>query len=95
YPLGGSEWLWPHHEVIVRDILVDCEGTVVWGGDLTPKWASHFHLAVRPGDKALARVAARLDTTRQTVLQLQAAGRVADPATPVRRNKARALGRPH
>jgi hypothetical protein len=95
YPLGGSERLWPHHEAIVRDILVDCDGTVVWGGDLTPAKASHFHLVARPGDKALARVAARLDTSRHVRFQSQVAGMVADPATPERRAKAaRTLPRP-
>lgn len=31
YPLGGSETLWPHQVEIVRDILLDCEGTVALG----------------------------------------------------------------
>jgi hypothetical protein len=65
YPLGGSEQLWPHDEAILLDILVDCEGIIAWGGDLTPVKRSHFHLAARPGDKALARVAAKLDPGRQ------------------------------
>ncbi|MFV2018414.1 hypothetical protein [Micromonospora sp. LOL_023] len=60
YPLGGSEPLWPHQEAVVREILVDCAGTVVWGGDLNPVMVSHFHLVARPGGRALTRVAARL-----------------------------------
>ncbi|MGC9665365.1 hypothetical protein ACNTMW_02280 [Planosporangium sp. 12N6] len=88
YPLGGSERLWPQHEAIVRDILADCDGTVVWGGDLSPAKASHFQLVARPGDKTLARVADRLDTSRQTRFRSQTAGMVADPATPERRAKA-------
>jgi hypothetical protein len=94
YPLGGTERLWPYHEVIVRDILVDCDGTVAWGGDLRPAKASHFHLVAQPGDKALARVAARLDRSRQTEVQSQTAGMVADPATPARREMARRLRPP-
>jgi hypothetical protein len=94
YPVGGSEQLWPHHEVIVRDILLDCEGTVAWGGDLNPVKASHFHLAAGPKDKTLARVAARLDTSRHAEFKDQTAGIVADPATPARRDKARKLPRP-
>ncbi|MEV5763320.1 hypothetical protein AB0L34_01900 [Micromonospora sp. NPDC052213] len=94
YPVGGSERLWPHHEAIVRDILVDCEGTVVWGGDLNPAKASHFEIVARPADKVLARVAARLDTSVQTEFRTQTAGVVADPATPARREKARTLPRP-
>ncbi|MDH6465041.1 hypothetical protein M2302_005242 [Micromonospora sp. A200] len=94
YPAGGSERLWPHHEAIVRDILIDCEGTVVWGGDLTPAKASHFHIVGAPGDTALARTAARLDTSVQTEYRTQTAGRVADPATPARRAETRRLPRP-
>ncbi|GGQ88857.1 hypothetical protein GCM10010250_69680 [Streptomyces althioticus] len=53
YPLAGSERLWPH-QAIVRDILADCEGMVVWGGDLDPVRVSHLHIAARLGDSALA-----------------------------------------
>lgn len=91
YPLGGSERLWPQHEVIVRDILLDCAGTVAWGGDLTPSMASHFHVAARPGDEILARVGARLGAAGP---RSQTAGTVADPATPARRDRARRLPRP-
>ncbi|OJF11570.1 hypothetical protein [Couchioplanes caeruleus] len=94
YPLGGSEGLWPHQEQIVRDILLDCDGTVAWGADLTPVKASHFHLAARPGDEALKRIAARLDTRRHAEFRTQTAGAVADPATPHRRAQARRLPRP-
>ena len=94
YPLDGTERLWPHHEVIVRDILVDCDGAIVWGGDLSPVKAAHFHLVAGPGDKVLARVAARLDTSQQTAMRTQTAGMVADPATPARREQARRLPRP-
>lgn len=92
YPLGGSERLWPHQESVVRDILVDCEGTVVWGGDLTPVKASHFHIAARPGSKTLARVAERLRTGRHTVTH-PLAGAVPDPASAERRAMARRLQR--
>jgi hypothetical protein len=94
YPLGGSERLWPYDEAIVRDILVDCDGTAVWGGDLTPVKASHFHLVARAGDRTLTRVAARLDTSQHTVMRSQTAGTVADPATWARRQRARELPRP-
>lgn len=94
YPLGGSEKPWPHQVEIVRDILLDCEGTVAWGGDLKPVKASHFHIAVRPGDEALARVAAKLDTGGHTGRpRAQTAGTVADPATPARRRRAKAMPR--
>lgn len=94
YPLRGSEPLWSHHEAIVRDILVDCDGTVVWGGDLNPTKVSHFHLVAAPSDKALRRVAAQLDTRVQTASRSQTAGTVVDPAIPARRHEARQLSRP-
>jgi hypothetical protein len=94
YPLGGSERLWPHHELIVRDILADCDGVVAWGGDLRPAMLAHFHIAARPGDRALARVAARLDTSRHRPGTAQTAGAVADPAMPARRDRARRVPRP-
>ncbi|PZG20089.1 hypothetical protein [Nonomuraea aridisoli] len=90
YPLRGSEPLWPYQELVVRDILVDCEGTVQWGGDLDPVKVSHFHIAVRPESKALARVARRLRTDHHRATR-PLAGAVADPATPERLSKARRL----
>lgn len=94
YPLGGSEPLWPYHEAIVRDILVDCDGAVVWGGDLRPVKASHFHLVARAGDRTLTRVAAKLDTSQHRVMRCQTAGIVAAPTTLARRQRARELPRP-
>ncbi|MGN9812571.1 hypothetical protein ACTMSW_24860 [Micromonospora sp. BQ11] len=93
YPSGGSERLWPQHEAIVRDILADCDGIVIWGGDLTPAKASHFHLVAHPDDRALTRVANRLNTGRPSRIRLQTAGMVADPASPTRRAKALSLPR--
>ncbi|MEV6259683.1 hypothetical protein AB0M42_02785 [Streptomyces sp. NPDC051784] len=92
YPLGGSEELWPRHELIVRDILLDCEGTVVWGGDLDPVKRSHFHLATRPNGDALTRVAGRLSPVPGTG-RGRGAGATEDPAQPSRRDKARRLER--
>ncbi|MGN9790469.1 hypothetical protein ACTMTU_05105 [Streptomyces sp. OZ13] len=92
YPLGGSEELWPHHELIVRDILLDCEGTVVWGGDLDPVKRSHFHIAAGPEGDGLARVAGRL-SPRPSAGRTRGAGAVGDPAQPARRVKARRLER--
>jgi hypothetical protein len=94
YPLGGAERLWPHHEMIVRDILLDCEGAVAWGGDLKPGKCSHFHIAVPPGDRLLARVAARLDPAGHGELRRRIAGAAPDPAQPERRARALRLPRP-
>ncbi|MFJ8146396.1 hypothetical protein ACIQ6R_15190 [Streptomyces sp. NPDC096048] len=92
YPLGGSEGLWPHHELIVRDILLDCEGTVVWGGDLSPVKPSHFHIAAGPDNHALADIAERLSPPPGAA-RTPVAGAGEDPAHPARRVKARRLER--
>jgi len=94
YPPGGSEKLWPYQEVIVRDILADCDGTVVWGGDLAPATQSHFHLVAKPTDKALRRVADRVDPSKPPERRSQLAGMVADPASPARRALAGRVPRP-
>jgi hypothetical protein len=87
YPLRGSETLWPHHELIVRDILADCAGTVAWGCDLTPTKRSHFHIAARPGSPALSRVAEHLRTDIHTATQ-PIVGAPTDPAAPDRKAQA-------
>jgi hypothetical protein len=94
YPVGGSEKLWAYQEVIVRDILADCDGTVVWGGDLNPAAHSHFHLVARDRDKALRRVAERVDPSKPPERRSQIAGMVADPASPARRILAWRVPRP-
>jgi len=94
YPANGTERLATHQEAIVRDILLDCAGIVAWGGDLTPAKAGHFHIVVRPGDAALARVAALVRRDTHAPRKSQTAGAVTDPATPARRTRALHLPRP-
>jgi hypothetical protein len=94
YPPGGSEKLWSYQEVIVRDILADCDGTVWWGGDLAPATPSHFHLVAKAKDKALRRVADRVDPSKPPERRSQLAGMVADPASPARQRLARRVPRP-
>ncbi|KDN79350.1 hypothetical protein DF19_28525 [Streptomyces olindensis] len=62
YPLGAdaSTGMTGQERTIVRDILADCEGVVVWGGELDPVKESHFHIAVAPGDSRLGRLARRI-----------------------------------
>lgn len=60
YPVGAAGGLFPNEVVVVRDILAECEGMVRWGGDeRTPK-ESHFHIAVKPGDRRLTALATRI-----------------------------------
>ncbi|TQM79867.1 hypothetical protein FHX81_2178 [Saccharothrix saharensis] len=88
YPAGATGGLFPHELAVVRDILAECEGVVRWGGDSrkTPK-EGHFRLDVKPGDPALARVAAKVGGWAGEP------GRAApaDPFTPGRRRAAERL----
>ena len=62
-------------------------------GDLKPASAGHFHVAAAPGDKTLARVAARISPAAQTRSRIQRAGAASDPAIPSRRRRAMLLPR--
>lgn len=66
YPTGARGGLFPHEEMIVRDILAECQGVVRWGGDdrKMPK-ESHFQIDVPPGDARLARLAARIGVSKE------------------------------
>ncbi|MGW6523145.1 hypothetical protein [Streptomyces sp. NPDC054962] len=63
YPLGAdvqNTGMSETERIVVADILADCEGVVMWGGDLKPVKQSHFHINVKPGDPRLQRLAARI-----------------------------------
>ncbi|MER5401430.1 hypothetical protein [Streptomyces sp. NPDC002599] len=68
YPLGAdlATGMTDQERTVVRDILVDCQDVVAWGGDLRPVKESHFQIDVPPGDPRLSRLAQRIqgwDTT--------------------------------
>ncbi len=58
--------LFPLQEVVVRDILADCEGVVRWGGDDKPVDESLFYLDRGPDDAQIREVAAKLRTEEAT-----------------------------
>lgn len=60
YPAGVEGGLYPSELVVVRDILAELDGVVVWGGDLQRPKESHFHVAYRPGHVKLRTVARRI-----------------------------------
>lgn len=60
YPAGVRGGFFPQQEVVIRDILAELDGVVRWGGDDRTPDESLFSLDVRPGDKRLAQVAARI-----------------------------------
>lgn len=60
YPAGVRGGFFPQQEVVIRDILAELDGVVRWGGDDRAPDESLFSIDVRPGDKRLAHVAARI-----------------------------------
>ncbi|WP_306950880.1 hypothetical protein [Streptomyces sp. B4I13] len=60
YPVGVRGGFFPQQEVVIRDILAELDGVVRWGGDDRTPDEALFSIDVRPGDKRLARVAARI-----------------------------------
>ncbi|AXE87267.1 hypothetical protein C1703_19925 [Streptomyces sp. Go-475] len=60
YPRGVRGGFFPQQEVVIRDILAELDGVVRWGGDDRTPDESLFSIDVRPGDKRLAEVAARI-----------------------------------
>lgn len=61
YPVGSAGNIFPPQIALIRDILLDCEGVVRWGGDdkESPK-EGHFQIDVPPGSADLKRVAIKL-----------------------------------
>ncbi|MFG2726600.1 hypothetical protein [Streptomyces canus] len=69
YPLGADvkdTGMSETERIVVADILADCEGVVVWGGNLRPVKESHFHIDLKPGDTRLKRLAARIRGSNDT-----------------------------
>ncbi|MGK5627150.1 hypothetical protein [Streptomyces sp. URMC 123] len=91
YPGGVKDGFFPHQQVVIRDILAECDGVVRWAGDdaKRPK-ESHFQIDVPPGDARLHKLAARFR------LQAEAPGQGAGapdylPFTPPRLSRAESL----
>lgn len=90
YPVGVAGGFFPNELLILRDVLADCEGTVLWGGDKRRAKESHFEIAVKPRDPALARVAKKIAAWGDA--PGEGAG-ATDPTASPRRRAARALER--
>ncbi|MBD0693903.1 hypothetical protein BG452_14415 [Streptomyces sp. CBMA123] len=52
--------LFPYQEVVLRDVLAECQGVVRWGGDDDEVDESLFYLALGPEDRRVNRLADRL-----------------------------------
>ncbi|WP_406293681.1 hypothetical protein OG948_03280 [Embleya sp. NBC_00888] len=79
----------------MRDILADCEGTVVWGADLRPVKVSRFHLTAPPGStpRRPASPGARTPLTTSRTAHRRPAASPTPHTHPERRARARDLER--
>ncbi|MFB6844931.1 hypothetical protein ACFCXS_08735 [Streptomyces sp. NPDC056373] len=87
YPLGAdvkNTGMSEAEQIVVTDILADCEGILAWGGHLQPVKQSHFQLAVGPGDSRLKNLADRIRGWNDT--PGRGAGTI-DAFAPVRRRR--------
>ncbi|MFE7125250.1 hypothetical protein [Streptomyces sp. NPDC057617] len=90
YPMGVKDGLYPHELLIVRDILAELDGSVVWGGDLSTPKESHFEIALKPGHPKVKGVARKIQGWNDT--PGEGAGAV-DAFLPDRLSRAKAFAR--
>ncbi|MFJ6899398.1 hypothetical protein [Streptomyces hokutonensis] len=86
YPLGARGGFTESEELLIRDILADCEGLVRWGGADRRPYEGLFYLDVKPGDPRLEKVAAKLRAWDGA--PGQGAGVLVDMSQPARRRRA-------
>ncbi len=89
YPFGARGGFYPMEELVVRDILAECEGVVRWGGDDSKPDESLFYIDVPPGDERLIRVAEKIRGWAYT--PGKGVGVLVDPLQPQRRKAAERL----
>lgn len=89
YPSGTRGGFFPLEELVIRDILADCDGVVRWGGDDATPDESLFSIDVPPGDNRLVKVAAKIRGWNHT--PGMGSGVLVDPQQPHRRASAKRL----
>ncbi|WP_411069538.1 hypothetical protein [Streptomyces sp. cmx-4-25] len=89
YPSGTRGGFFPLEELVIRDILADCDGVVRWGGDDATPDESLFSIDVPPGDNRLVKVAAKIRGWSHT--PGKGSGVLVDPQQPHRRASAKRL----
>lgn len=89
YPIGATEQVSSSEELVIRDILAECEGTVAWGRDFEPPMDSYFGVCVPRTDPRLAKVARKI--TRGDQPEFAAAGYPVEVTAPARRTRSRTL----
>ncbi|GAA2649602.1 hypothetical protein [Streptomyces vastus] len=60
YPSGARGGFYPQQLLVIRDVLAELDGVVRWGGDDRRADEALFYIDVKPGDKRLAKVAAKI-----------------------------------
>ncbi|NYE44770.1 hypothetical protein [Streptomyces fulvorobeus] len=83
--------LFPLQELVVRDILADCQGTVRWGGDDSSVDESLFYLDRGPDDAEIRKIADMFRTAETT--PGQGAGTEVNVHAAARRKRAKQLVR--
>lgn len=81
----------PLQELVLRDILADCDGLVRWGGDDREVDESLFSIAAGPRDERVSAVGARLRGWETS--PGEGAGITVDVLSPSRRTRAEGLAR--
>ncbi|MFF9125072.1 hypothetical protein ACF09J_17480 [Streptomyces sp. NPDC014889] len=81
--------LFPLQEIVVRDILADCEGVVRWGGDDSLVDESLFYLDRGPADPRVRELADKV--RREDAAPGQGAGRAVNVMAHSRRDRANRL----
>ncbi|MCL7427115.1 hypothetical protein [Streptomyces sp. YS415] len=89
YPSGARGGFYPMEELVIRDILAECEGVVRWGGDDRNPDESLFYIDVPPGDARLIQVAQKIREWNYT--PGKGSGVLVDPLQPQRRKAAKRL----
>ncbi|MFE0203345.1 hypothetical protein [Streptomyces sp. NPDC058985] len=87
YPPGQRGGFFPTQELLIGDILADCEGVVAWGGDDRTPDEALFSIDVGPEDEKLAELAEKLRAW--DVTPGKGAGQEADMSVPAQRRRAR------
>ncbi|MFD5466065.1 hypothetical protein ACFWIQ_25000 [Kitasatospora sp. NPDC127059] len=83
--------LFAYQELVLRDVLADCQGVVRWGGDDDEVDESLFYIALGPDDRRVNRLADRLRAWGAR--PGEGAGTPVDVLSPARRTEATSLAR--
>ncbi|WP_436535931.1 hypothetical protein [Actinoplanes sp. HUAS TT8] len=90
YPPGARDGFMPYQQIVVHDIVGQCDGMLGWGGDARTPREGRFVIAVAPADHRLRALAKRLDADAGSPSRRVGAG-TALPFTPDRVRRAQTI----